>query len=141
MANISLAVKQEIVVEIVEPSYKNDMKRNFKLKKMFKNLGLMFETLSKLFVGITSIMSFASGIYRIEILSFLAGTTSVVSLVLLQYSSYSYRESKKISSEINEILKKLNLDTIIEPSDNSNMDNSSDRGSLTEPQPPTPRIK
>jgi len=136
MNSISQSVKQEILVDIVEPSYKTDIKRNFKLKKMFKNLGLTFETLSKFFVGVTSIISFASGIYRIEVLSFLAGTTSVVSLVLLQYSSYSYRESKKISAEINEFLKKLNIESIVEQPDNSNMDNTSDQGSLG--QPPTP---
>jgi hypothetical protein len=136
MANISQSVKHEIIVSIVEPSYKTDIKRNFRLKKLFKNMGLTFEILSKLFVGITSIISFASGIYRIEVLSFLAGTTSVVSLVLLQYSSYSYRESKKITAEINDIFKKLNMDTIIEPSDTSNLDNSSDHGSGDQPITP-----
>jgi hypothetical protein len=139
MNNISQSVKHDILVNIVEPSYKTDIKRNFKLKKMFKNLGLTFETLSKFFVGVTSIISFAAGIYRIEVLSFLAGTTSVVSLVLLQYSSYSYRESKKISMEINEFLKKINIETIIEPLDNSNTDNTSDQGSMG--QPPTPLNK
>jgi len=136
MANISQSVKHEIIVSIVEPSYKTDIKRNFRLKKLFKNMGLTFEILSKLFVGITSIISFASGIYRIELLSFLAGTTSVVSLVLLQYSSYSYRESKKITAEINDIFKKLNMDTIIESSDTSNLDNSSDHGSGDQPITP-----
>jgi hypothetical protein len=136
MANISQSVKHEIIVSIVEPSYKTDIKRNFRLKKLFKNMGLTFEILSKLFVGITSIISFASGIYRIEVLSFLAGTTSVVSLVLLQYSSYSYRESKKITAEINDIFKKLNMDTIIESSDTSNLDNSSDHGSGDQPITP-----
>jgi len=136
MNSISQSVKQEILVDIVEPSYKTDIKRNFKLKKLFKNLGLTFETLSKFFVGVTSIISFASGIYRIEVLSFLAGTTSVVSLVLLQYSSYSYRESKKITSEINEFLKKLNIEPIIEQPDNSNIDNTSEQGSLGQPVTP-----
>ena len=113
MTIISNDVKKDILTNLIEPSYKADIKNNLRLKKFFKRAGLTFETLSKLFVGITSIISFASGIYKYEILSFLAGSTSVVSLVLLQYSSYSYRESKKITLEINDTLKKLNLETII----------------------------
>jgi hypothetical protein len=44
--------------------------------------------------------------------AFLAGTTSVVSLVFLQYASFSYRESKKMSIELNNILRKLNISTL-----------------------------
>ena len=109
---VSNDVKKEILTHLIEPSYKTDIKNNLRLKKFFKNAGLTFETLSKLFVGIASIVSFASGIYKYESLSFLAGSTSVVSLVLLQYSSYSYRESKKITIEINDMLQKLHLETI-----------------------------
>jgi len=109
---VSEALKSEILVNLVEPQYKKDIMRNLKLRKKFKNYGLFFETFSKFFVGVSSITSFSSGIYRYQILSFIAGTASVVSLVLLQYSSFSYRESKKLSLELNEILKKLNITTL-----------------------------
>ena len=56
-------------------------------------------------------------------MSFLAGTSSVISLVLLQYASFSYRESKKLSLEINDILKKLNITTL-------NIENGSTTDSL-----------
>ena len=109
---VSEILKKEILTTLVEPQYKNEIKGYLSLRKKFKNWGLLFETMSKFFVGVSSIMSFASGIYKYEILSFLAGTTSVVSLVLLQYSSFSYRESKKITSELNDILKKLDIPTL-----------------------------
>jgi hypothetical protein len=111
---VSETLKKEILTTLVEPQYKNEIKGYINLRKKFKNFGLMFETMSKLFVGISSVMSFASGIYKYEIMSFLAGTTSVISLVLLQYSSFSYRESKKMTTELNDILKKLDISTCIE---------------------------
>ena len=129
---ISENLKNDILVTLIEPSYKSEITYNLKLRKKFKNYGIMFETLSKLFVGVGSVMSFAAGIYKYEIMSFLAGTTSVVSLVLLQYASFSYKESKKISLELNSILKKLNISTI-------NIDNNSTTDSmdnLVEPQSP-----
>jgi len=110
--DISDSLKNDIVVTLIEPSYKADIIQFIKLRKKFKNYGLTFETLSKFFVGVGSIMSFAAGIYKIDIMSFLAGTTSVVSLVFLQYASFSYRESKKMSIELNNILRKLNISTL-----------------------------
>ena len=132
----SSKVKIDIVSELLEPSFKNDIKTNLKLKKIFKNFGLMFEITSKFFVGVSSIISFASGIYKEPILSFLAGSTSVISLVLLQYSSYSYRESKKISSEINANILKLNNRGEIEnngiENKTINEDSLSDQGTVHE---------
>ncbi len=109
---VSDCVKKDILNELIEPQYKQDIKGTIMLSKKFKRFGLVFETLSKLFVGIGSVLSFAAGIYKYEMVSFLAGTTSVVSLVLLQYSSFSYRESKKLTMELNDILKKLDITTL-----------------------------
>ena len=127
---ISDELKKDILVNLVEPTYKSDIKINLNLKKKFKFFGLTFETLSKLFVGFSSIASFAAGIYKYEIISFVAGTTSVISLVLLQYSSFSYHESKKISNELNSMLKKLNIESI-------NTDNISE--TFTPDGPVTPK--
>jgi len=119
---ISNEIKRDIIINYIEPSYKSDIIRAIKLKKTFKKLGLMFEIFSKLFVGITSILSFSSGIYKTQYLSFLSGTSSVVSLVLLQYVSYAYRENKKLTNEITDLLKKLNIDY---PGSIENFDSSS----------------
>ena len=110
--NISDDLRNDIILTLVEPHFKQDIIRNLILKKKFKNYALLFETASKFFVGVTSVMSFASGIYKLDLLSFLAGTSSITSLVLLQYASFSYRESKKLSLELNDILKKLNITTL-----------------------------
>jgi len=129
---VSEQLKTDILVNLVEPQYKNDVTRNLKLRKKFKNYGLCFETLSKFFLGVSSVVSFASGIYKYQVLSFLSGTSSVISLVLLQYSSFSYRESKKLSIELNEILKKLNISTF-------NIENISNADSLENIEPNTPK--
>jgi len=130
---VSDQLKNDILVNFVEPQYKNDIVRNLRLRKKFKNYGLFFETFSKFFLGVSSVVSFASGIYKYQVLSFLAGTSSVISLVLLQYSSFSYRESKKLSMELNEILKKLNISTF-------NIENISNADSLENMEPNTPKI-
>jgi hypothetical protein len=90
--------------------------------------------MSKFLVGVGSVLSFASGIYKYNVLSFIAGTTSVLSLVLLQYSSFCYKESKKMTLELNEILKKLHMPTM-------SIDNTSSVGSLDQNEQGTPILK
>ena len=131
--DISDNLKKDILINFVEPQYKNDVIRNIKLRKQFKNYALWFETSSKFFVGISSILSFASGIYKYEFMTFLAGTTSVISLVFLQYASFSYREYKKITIELNDILSILNITNI-------NIENGSIGGDSLENEPNTPII-
>jgi hypothetical protein len=131
---ISDTLKNDILVTMIEPNFKSDITRNLKLRKKFKGCGICFETTSKFLVGVGSVLSFASGIYKYDILSFIAGTTSVLSLVMLQYSSFCYKESKKMTLELNEILKKLHMPTI-------NIDNTSSVGSLDQNDPQTPIFK
>ena len=103
---LSDALKQDII----NLNYKSDIEEYLYLKKKYTSLGLTFESLSKLFIGISSMVSFSSIIKEdMQLLSFLAGSSSIMSLMLLQFSSYAFRESKNMNDEINLILLKLNI--------------------------------
>jgi len=131
---ISDNLKNDILITMIEPNFKSDITRNLKLRKRFKGCGICFETTSKFLVGVGSVLSFASGIYKYNVLSFISGTTSVLSLVLLQYSSFCYKESKKMTLELNEILRKLHIPTMA-------VDNTSSVCSLDQTDPHTPILK
>lgn len=109
---ISHEVKIKIVKEFIEPAYIYDIKNMIRGKRRWKASGQIFETVSKILVAASGILSFSSGYYKDETLSFLAGSVSTISLAMLQFSSFCYRENKKQSDELNILLKKLGLDTI-----------------------------
>lgn len=109
---ISDETKLFIVHNLVEPSYKSEIKNMIEGKKCWRITGQVFETVSKLMVAMSGIFSFSSGYYSNTTLSFIAGSISCVSLALLQFSSFSYSENKKQSMELNVLLKKLDIDTI-----------------------------
>jgi len=111
---ISEDIKIQIVKELIEPMYVNDVKSTIQGKKCWRLTGQIFETMSKILVAIGGIISFSSGYYNNPTLSFVAGSVSTVSLATLQFSSFSYGENKKQSSELNVLLEKLNIDTIPE---------------------------
>jgi len=109
---ISTKVKDEILTELVEPCYKADVKELIQERKFWRKTGNYFESASKVFIGASSIVSFASGIYNYQLLSFFSGTTGVLSLVCMQFSSYSYNESKERTSKLNKLLDKLKIETV-----------------------------
>ena len=103
---VSEAVKQSILEELVEPCFYKDIKSLMSERTIWRKSGSVFETLSKLFVGAASILSFATG------LNFWSGTSSVLSLVCMQFSSFSYSESKERSSKMNKLLDKLKVQNV-----------------------------
>ena len=110
--SVSIDIKNKILKEHIEPAYIHDIKSMIYGKRGWKLCGQFFETLSKIFVAIGCILSFSSGYYQDKVLSFIAGSVSTISLAMLQFSSFSFKENKKQSQELNILLNKVGLDTI-----------------------------
>ena len=115
----SSALRISIVNEILEPSYYQDVKEYVEERKSWRHIGSYFGTISKILVGLSGVSSFASGTYKDENFSFIAGCISVISLVCLQFSSYALKESKQKTIELNKILSKLNISNVPDTSYNS----------------------
>lgn len=109
---VSDEVKLKIVNDIVEPSYIEEIRNSISARKCWKRTGQIFETLSKMFVAVSGILSFSSGYFEDPILGLVAGSISTISLAMLQFSSFSYIQNKKQSVELNLLLQKINVDTI-----------------------------
>ena len=109
---ISDETRVYIIDNLVEPYYKNIIKNTIDGRLCWRKTGIAFETVSKIMVAFGSILSFSAGFYHDETLSFISGSISCLSLAFLQLSSFSYKENKKQSEELNILLKKLKLDTI-----------------------------
>ena len=101
-----------IIDELIEPYYKNVVKNTLNARQCWRKTGIAFETISKIMVAFGSIISFSAGVYEDQTLSFVSGSISCLSLAFLQFSSFSYKENKKQSEELNVLLKKLGLETI-----------------------------
>jgi len=108
---VSEETKKDIFIH-VEDSYKKDIKEMILGKTCWRRTGITFETLSKILVAIGGVLSFSSGYFDSNILSFASGSISVISLALLQFSSFGFKQAKKKANDLNILLKKLDLDTI-----------------------------
>jgi hypothetical protein len=105
-------LKEEILKNLVEPSYYSDVNETIKGRKCWRVSGHVFESFSKILLAVASVLSFAAGVYDDKILSFVAGTLSTSSLACFQFSLYSIRMHKKNSLELNQLLEKLDIETV-----------------------------
>lgn len=108
---VSDEVRKEIFKQI-EECYKSDVEEMIGGKKCWRRMGLTFETMSKITVAIGGVLSFSSGYFGSNILSFISGSVSVMSLSLLQFGSFGFKQGKKQANDLNILLKKLDLETV-----------------------------
>jgi hypothetical protein len=131
MSKISEEIINDIKNRLIEPSYRSEVERLLYEKKNWKKSGQVFEVSSKVFLALGSIISFSAGFYQdIPILSFVSGSVSVVSLSLLQFSSFCYLEHKRQSNELNVWLKKLGLEPMPVLARDINIMNDSDNNGV-----------
>lgn len=109
---IGTVLKEQILKDLIEPSYYSDIKEILSGRKCWRRSGHLFESLSKILLAVSSVCSFASGVYDDKILSFIAGTISTVSLATFQFSLYSIKMHKKNSFELNQLLEKINIEPV-----------------------------
>jgi hypothetical protein len=109
---ISDDTKIYIVKNIIEPSYRNDINEMINGKKCWRIAGIGFETVSKILVACGGVLSFSSAYFNNTTLSFVSGSVSIISLALLQLSSFSYTQHKKQGDNLNVLLKSLDLNTV-----------------------------
>jgi hypothetical protein len=105
---------KNIIQSIIQPNYITEINSFINGRRIWRSMGLTFETTSRVLIGTGTILSFASGIYQNTTMSFIAGSVSTISLICLQFSSFCYHKSKKSTEELNIILDKLKIDTIPE---------------------------
>jgi hypothetical protein len=122
---VSETVKQKIMDELVEPCFYKDIKALMAERTIWRKSGNIFETFSKLFVGAASILSFATGF------NFWSGTSSVLSLVCMQFSSFSHSESKERSNKMNKLLDKLKVENVPDISSQTNLTYAASQSQLS----------
>lgn len=106
------SIRNKIKNDLIDPTYYDDIKNGLMSRSVWKYVGDAFETLSKIFVGLSSIFAFAAGFFGYNYLSFISGCLSISSLVFLQFASYSMTESKESNDTANKILGNLGINKL-----------------------------
>ena len=114
----------EIENYIITPTVKEEINTFLYLRRKWRTVGMLMETVSKIMVGTTSLLAFSVGVYPCNsYLSYLSGSIATLSLVCLQFANYSFRESKLSTDNLNILLSKFHVPTI--PNLNGSVANNS----------------
>jgi hypothetical protein len=105
-------MRQEVIHDLIQPTIVTDIKTAIRNRFAWNVIGHIFETSSKILLASSGILSFASGYYKRETLSFVSGSVCTMSLACAQFASYSFRESKKNSENLNLVLKKMKIQDV-----------------------------
>ncbi len=105
-------LRDTIQTTLIQPNYLSEITTFINGRGNWRTLGMIMETSSKVMLGIGSVLSFASSVYSDQRLSFISGSISTLSLVCLQFSVYSFRESKRSTDHLNILLTNLKMDPI-----------------------------
>ena len=105
-------LKETIQHDIIQPNYIEEINTFIKGRTRWRIVGVCAETLSKLSLGVSAILSFASYAYSDQNLGFYSGSMSTFSLVSFQFATFSFRESKRSTEHLNKLLTILHIDPV-----------------------------
>jgi hypothetical protein len=99
--------------QIINEVKLNELRHNLRTQINWLRVSDILESLSIVFTGTCTILSFATGYFDNIILSLCAGFCGVLASTMLIYSKYSYKESQEREKRLTKI-----LNTIKNNSDN-----------------------
>ena len=103
------------IPRVIDENYKMEIKGFLQSRATWRTIGMSMETISKIMLGVSSILAFATSIYPCNTnLSFASGSVSTLSLVFLQFANFSFRESKLSTNNLNVLLQKLHEEPVPE---------------------------
>ncbi len=105
-------IAKNIKEELIGPALYRDVKIGLFTRTLWKIFGHSIEALSKVLIGCSTVLTFASGSFNLPILSFTSGAVNIFSLVLAGFSIYAIRQSRARTEEINMTLRNVGLSNI-----------------------------
>ena len=107
-------LRKYIVSTILQPAYVQDVKDMLMGRYRWRKFGMILFIFSLIFTHSATIATFAAAHYKSPVMAFIAGAIGVVGGILLHLSLIAKGESKRATSQANEVLKNLKIDGVID---------------------------
>jgi hypothetical protein len=108
----SAAIRDRVRTDVVEPRLYNDALDTSNSAYVWRKTANICEAMAMLLMVIQAILAFGAATYDMKNLSFVAGGVNVLSAGLLAYARYCTNESRERVTELNMILKYMDLPEI-----------------------------
>jgi len=109
----NLGFKELIKKNLINKTYYEDIEQNLKGRSGCKTTADVFDTVSHILLGLSTILAFSAGFFKYDFLSFIAGCLGTFALATRQFSWFAIHKSNEHTSETNRILHVLGMDDIV----------------------------
>lgn len=97
-------IKEYIINNIISPYNIRTLSELLSNRNFWRRMGNYVEAIAVLLIVVSTVFSFAAGVYDQEDFSFVAGLTNTIGLSLKGFIVYAYRESKERTRQANRLL-------------------------------------
>lgn len=102
--------------QVINPDITNEIKSLLSSRNKWRTVSNISETSGQVFIVASTMLAFASGVYKCnDSLSFAAGCVNVASISLLKFSSYAANESAERNKLLNKLLERCNVTPMPRP--------------------------
>lgn len=99
---------------IIEQDYENEIKFIIGSRKRLYRASIITEYAGHIFLALGTIVAFAAGALKIDVLIFVTGVLGVISMSLLKMSMYMYNERNERSNTLAASLRSIELNNMPE---------------------------
>ena len=107
---ISNEFRNQIVNELILPSYKNNIEYIIKTRTCWSIVSSICLTSSTILVGISSLLSFSSSNFPANNLNYYAGAVGVIAIIVKEFAAYANSQDHLKTIEANDVLKNIGID-------------------------------
>jgi hypothetical protein len=109
--NVEMA-RQRILDELVLPGYYRQVKDLLDGKYTWRKIGNITESFGQVILFLGAMFAFASSSYDNKDFTFIAGSCSLLALLLARFSTYAFKESAERIHQVNKTLRHLGIDEV-----------------------------
>jgi hypothetical protein len=102
--------------QVINPDILDEIKSLLSSRNRWRKVSNISETSGQLFMIASTVLAFASGVYKCnDSLSFAAGSVNVGSIALLKFGTYALNESAERTRLLNDFLVRCNVVAMPQP--------------------------
>ena len=109
MGIIDADFKKMIIQEILRPAIKDDIKSGTHDRKFWTHVETWCLTAAQIFAGLSAFAAFASGFFKVEFVSYIAGTLGIIGILMSRFASYAHTQIIQQVNALNTSLESIGL--------------------------------
>lgn len=105
-------LRTEVLNNVVKPTIESDIKQIIKDRQNWRNISTISEATGHILLGITTILTFSSGVFDLKGLVFASGCVGTICMVLLRFSAYAKNECTERHNLLTRLLKYIDIEPV-----------------------------